>query len=571
MAVVQISKIQIRRDNKDAPKAADLPVRLAAGEMAWCLDTKQLYIGTHAISDPSNTENVEILNQYSDIFTIGRYAYGPVNTLPNGKHLRSVQDRLDDRVNAKAFDVRTDIDDDQSPSINRAIERLYKETLQDQGSVEKRATLEFGPGIYNFNNPIYIYSYTKIVGSGVGRTIFKYSGTGSAFIFVDDNANPSQIDNLNQCKYVSLSDFSLEVSNSNTTALNMFCVRNSELKNIDLKSTWVRDIGTTVSSDSIGVLMGVKTEQITCSDNEFINVNIEAFRLGISSRGDIINNVIRDSKFKRNEISINFGYYNVNPNVIPLAGEVYGPRNNVISTCSFIDIQKHAIKVWQGSGNVSSKNNFKVVGNNFGGNIEAAYGQVEFDQPNNISVDDHSDRHRDLGVLGPDALNIVPYIGEVTGYGRYENNFTYKLDMAYSASAQELFRFPVPRSSTPLVGPNVTFIEIDYIYASRANDIEYRRLRKGKLTLMVDTRNAASSIPTIDFIDDYDYLGFGLETGHSIEDIEDEVFEFIANPVQQNNQWQVKVSYKYNISPLKINFTGGLELGTITYTYKIFS
>ena len=172
MAVVQISKIQIRRDIKDAEPADDLPIKLSAGEMAWCLDTNQLYIGTYAVSDPTNTTNVEILTKQSDIFTIGSYAYGPVNTLDNGRKLRTIQDRLDDRVNAKAFDVRGDVSDDQSPSINRAITRLYKDSLQGSGRVDIRATLEFSPGVYKIEEPIYVYSYTKIVGSGQGRTIF---------------------------------------------------------------------------------------------------------------------------------------------------------------------------------------------------------------------------------------------------------------------------------------------------------------------------------------------------------------------------------------------------------------
>lgn len=571
MAVVQISKIQIRRDIKDAEPADDLPIKLSAGEMAWCLDTNQLYIGTYAVSDPTNTTNVEILTKQSDIFTIGSYAYGPVNTLDNGRKLRTIQDRLDDRVNAKAFDVRGDVSDDQSPSINRAITRLYKDSLQGSGRVDIRATLEFSPGVYKIEEPIYVYSYTKIVGSGQGRTIFQYTGTGSAFIFVDDEDDASGFGQITQCRNVSLQDFTLEVMDSNTTALNMFCVRNSEFKNLTFKSTWDRDIGANIRTNSVAILMGVKSELITCEYNEFINVNIDSFRLGISARGDIVNNVIRDCKFKSNEISINFGYYNVNPNLIPAVGEQYGPRNNVISTCSFYRVQKHAIKVWQGYGNVSSKNNFKSVGNNLGGNIEAAYGQVEFDQPNNLSIDDFSDRHKDLGFLGPDALTIVPYISEVTGYGLYQNNFSYTLPITYSASDTELFRFPVPKSSTPNIGPLACQIEINYLYRSSANDIAYRRLRKGQLTLLVDTRNYASSIPDIEITDDYDYLGYGLETGHSITDIEDEVFIFEAQLTQQNNQWQVKVSYKYNISPDKTTFTGSQERGTITYTYKILS
>lgn len=571
MAVVQISKIQIRRDIKDADPADSLPIQLAAGELAWCLDTNQLYIGTYQVSNPEDTRNVEILSEGSDIFNIGQYSYGKVATGVS----RSVQSRLDDRVSSNSFGIPTNGIDDCSQDINFAIEKLYKDTLQGNGRVDLRAVLEFGPGVYILNGPIFIHSFTKIVGSGVGSTVFIYRGDPGlpAFSFTrDPTLSPNDdTDNLNQCKNVLLKGFTLEVDDPNTTAFDMFCVRNSEFNNIRLKSNWTRDFGTINRTNSIAIKLGVVSDQVTCKDNEFINLNIENFKFGISARGDISNNVIRDCKFIGNEISINFGYYNVNSAFIPPVGEQFGPRNNIISTCVFRDVQKHAVKVWQGSGNVSSKNTFLTVGNNFGGNVFAAYGQVEFDTPNNLSVDDYSDRHKDLGKLGSNALMLTPYIAEITGYGSYQNNFTNTLNMAYANGNIELFRFPIPRSSTPNIGPAATTIEIDYFYRSQANDVNYRRIRKGRLTLLVDIRNNATDLPTIDFIDDYDYLGYGLRAVGADRTDEDIIFEFIATPVQQNNQWQVKVSYKYNIPSSRIDFDESLELGVITYTYRILS
>jgi len=59
MAIVQISRIQIRRGlNQDLPT-------LASAEMAWSVDTRQLYIGNGTLSEGAPTEGVtEILTQY---------------------------------------------------------------------------------------------------------------------------------------------------------------------------------------------------------------------------------------------------------------------------------------------------------------------------------------------------------------------------------------------------------------------------------------------------------------------------------------------------------------------------
>jgi hypothetical protein len=62
MAVVQISRIQLRRGLQQ-----DLP-QLATAEMAWSIDTRQLYIGNGTLSEGAPTTGVtEILTTYSVI------------------------------------------------------------------------------------------------------------------------------------------------------------------------------------------------------------------------------------------------------------------------------------------------------------------------------------------------------------------------------------------------------------------------------------------------------------------------------------------------------------------------
>jgi len=48
MAVVQISRIQLRRGKRN--EGSGLP-QLASGELAWCVDTQELFIGNGAVSE----------------------------------------------------------------------------------------------------------------------------------------------------------------------------------------------------------------------------------------------------------------------------------------------------------------------------------------------------------------------------------------------------------------------------------------------------------------------------------------------------------------------------------------
>ena len=572
MAVVQISKIQIRRGQKGLE---GIP-QLASGELAWCIDTKQLYIGGGTEAEGANQEeNVEILTRYSDILGLGEYSYreGIVTTGRSSNISRSIQSRLDDRVNAHSFGIiGLDGTESDSEAINRAIERLYKDSLQGDGRKDLRAVLEFSPGVYTIDDPIYVYSYTKIVGAGQGRTIFRYNPTDPtkpAFIFVDDSNNPSQVDLLTQCKNVSLKEFTLEVLNTESGAMDLFCTRNSEIRDIELKGIWTRnDVGT----NSSGINLRVRSDLITCKDNDIANVKITGFKFGVWAKGDIANNTIRHCEFSFNEVAVNLGYDPLSPTgtldiTQNLPGQKFGPRYNIITNSTFNDVQKHAVKIWQGRGNIIAKNTMSYVGNNFGGNIEAVYGQIEIDIPENYQFGNYSDRHYELAKLGDDSLSVVPYVPEVTGKTYYENSFNHSLTLGYKNGnpLQDLFRFPLPISSTAGVGPDTCSIEVNYFYRSDAGS--NRRIRKGVMTLIVDIRSSVSNYPKVNLIDDYDYIGVGTLAGDPYS-YEDDTFIFEADTRLQNNKWQIVVSYKYNTT---LSLSETTEKGIITYTYKVLS
>ena len=73
MAVVQISKIQLRRGKE---QETGIP-QLAGGEMAWAVDTQKLYIGNGAVSEGAPAVgNTRILTETDNILDIaGSYSY----------------------------------------------------------------------------------------------------------------------------------------------------------------------------------------------------------------------------------------------------------------------------------------------------------------------------------------------------------------------------------------------------------------------------------------------------------------------------------------------------------------
>ena len=174
MAVVQISKIQLRRGKK---QVSGLP-QLASGEMAWAIDTQELYVGNGAVSEGAPlVGNTKILTEHDNILDLlDQYRYKPSDTtiltgLNGNITERTVQQRLDEgNVNASSFGISgLDSSKDQTALIQNAINSLYITT-----TTTNRVALEFDPGTYKVTGTLYIPSFVKLVGSGKDRTVFNF-------------------------------------------------------------------------------------------------------------------------------------------------------------------------------------------------------------------------------------------------------------------------------------------------------------------------------------------------------------------------------------------------------------
>jgi hypothetical protein len=174
MAVVQISKIQLRRGKK---LETGLP-QLASGEMAWAIDTQELFIGNGAVSEGAPAVgNTKVLTEQDNILDLlNQYQYKSsdpsIATGLNGDVTRrGLQARLDDgSVNAASFGItNTDVSIDQTELIQNAIWSLYLTTTSTN-----RVALEFDPGQYLVTGTIYIPSNVRLRGSGKDLTAFSF-------------------------------------------------------------------------------------------------------------------------------------------------------------------------------------------------------------------------------------------------------------------------------------------------------------------------------------------------------------------------------------------------------------
>ena len=81
MAIVQISRIQVRRGKKN--QGSGVP-QLAGGEFGWAVDTRELYIGNGSVSEGAPAVgNSKILTEHDNLFNFANtYEYkATVDTL----------------------------------------------------------------------------------------------------------------------------------------------------------------------------------------------------------------------------------------------------------------------------------------------------------------------------------------------------------------------------------------------------------------------------------------------------------------------------------------------------------
>jgi hypothetical protein len=487
VAVVSISRIQVRRGQKNV--GSGLP-QLASGEFGWAVDTQELFIGNGSVSEGAPfVGNTKLLSENDNLFEFANtYEYQSGTGIqtgdsPNNPILRTLQERLDDRVSVKSFGANGD-NTDQTVALQRAIDQLYL-NASNKGQPQARVKLILEPGEYKITDTIYLPPFANIEGAGPDKTIINSSAT-VAFQTVNDTSEPGSYASdatsttETQARKILLSN--LTINSTSGSGLHLQSCRDSLFTDLILKGSY--ELGDTVSGSIVGIQLDSLSTAVSSNNNLFQNVVVRNYETAVESNNDIKDNAWTECEFDTLWNGFSLGL----ETILGTSGMLTGPINNRISGSKFNDIYHHAIHIKSGTDNISESNRFYSVGQAGGNASLSQYSIIKFESLKNTSVSDWFERSEELGYIET-YKDGVTYHPEVEGATITEFGTTHKLTINNAGEFTKLFRLPAD---------TVKGYEIDYIVKSNA----VTAMRSGTMSLIVDPENN-----TFNFSDEYDFTG----------------------------------------------------------------
>lgn len=575
MAVVQISRIQIRRGKK---KETGIP-QLASGEMAWAIDSQELWIGTGSVAEGAPyVDNIKVLTendlngQGTNVLDLIRHIY-KINdpTIQTGEFAsvpvaRTLQDRFDDRVTLADFVDSTNwlvTGYDYTQDLQRAINQLFL-NLAGRASVDTtaRVTLEIPAGVFTITGTIYVPSYATIVGAGKEKTIIEHTGTSPAFRFVNDLSTPTAPAAIttttftNQPRFVTLSNLTVYTKTTNQTALQLDCVRDSKFENVAIQGDY-DPTETSFSPNSKGIELNAFAAISTCERNVFKNVEIVGFQTAVYAAQDIARNtfdglyvnkvfdgIILGAEF--------FGSTNQLQEVDGTTdGKQYGPRYTIITNSIFGDLEvgvyRHAVFIGKGIGNTVSETRLIKVGNEGGNPASPVFPQIYITSVGNSLKNISSDRTKLLS----NPASIYAYVPEVAGTVDFESHGTgYAILSGASTTPLPAFRLPLSATQNGNPRGRSSYV-INYFFKADTGD---NFVRQGKIYVTADADNAV-----VQLADEYNFAG--TNNSHEL------ILDFKAAFLDSSNVEYTDPSTQ-TVASLAINYSNVPVSGLLFYSYS---
>ena len=180
MAVVQISKIQVRRGQKNSNSGVP---QLSSAEFAWAVDTQELFIGNGSVLEGAPyVGNTKVLTEHDNILDLASsYQFASNDTSISLSIPRDLQGKLDEYVSVTDFGAVGDGSTDCSLAFETAFAQLFKNVNNNYKKV-----LMVPNGEYLFTRGIAVPSGVILKGETQAGTILNVGSNSISLLLALD-------------------------------------------------------------------------------------------------------------------------------------------------------------------------------------------------------------------------------------------------------------------------------------------------------------------------------------------------------------------------------------------------
>ena len=375
MAVVQISKIQVRRGQKNSNSGVP---QLSSAEFAWAVDTQELFIGNGSVAEGAPyVGNTKVLTEHDDLLALASsYQFASDDTSISLSVPRTLQGKLDEYVSVTDFGAVGDGSTDCVAAFTTAFNELFKNVNENY-----RKVLIVPNGEYLFTSGLAIPSGVILKGETQGGAVLNIGANSIRFVTIT-GAEIASFDSTNRPQNIEISNLTIKRV---TGQLVLSGVANSTFDNVKFLGEY--NLGNVVSSYTTepaavfwnNDLAGIKVDNI-----DFNGCRFEANSISVKC----VQTVVFDTviKFKKCE-------FFENDTGIYISGLATQGNKWQITDCDFEEIAKQAFKSTNGRGTQITQSKFKLCGNNTGTAATPVASIIYFgEKTNNIVLDCTSDR-----------------------------------------------------------------------------------------------------------------------------------------------------------------------------------
>jgi len=208
VAVIQISKIQVRRGKKISNTGVP---QLSSAEFAWAIDSQELFIGNGSITEGAPyVGNTKILTEHDNILELAAaYRFASTDPAMSYSVSRSLQSKLDEYVSIADFIGDTfDIVRLGNTDCTAAFQYAFSELFQTTNATYKKV-LVIPNGNYLFTQDLRIPSTAIIQGEAQGGVTLNIGSNNIYFITEDGDEVSTSVTSVTRPKNVNISNLTI--------------------------------------------------------------------------------------------------------------------------------------------------------------------------------------------------------------------------------------------------------------------------------------------------------------------------------------------------------------------------